>query len=305
MSVIRVRHDKNYVSIKTTTVLADPTISLKAKGLWSYCMTRPNDWEFNASHLATISPDGIRSIYKILKELIKHGYCKREQRHKPKGEGKGKEGFQKVLYTIYESREEEEKEDFVLGPNVHARNVHGRKSTLPSIESNQVLKEIHKEGRRSPSPPSADAELLYVFFWESIKKRNPKHKEPNKGKWLEQLDLLLRVDGRDLEETKQLLTWSETHDWWQSACMSPKALRSQYDRMVAQRNTSEKKELVRKNRAFALTFKERYPEEFKGLSFNDKFAINSRAAKEIPFNLPEETFRNAFAAMFGQELDHG
>lgn len=95
MSVIRVEHQKNFVVIQNNTVLQDPNLSWKAKGIWSYAMTRPDEWEFHVSHLATISGDGKSSIYAGLKELERAGYLRKVQK---RVEGK----FVKVDYVISE-----------------------------------------------------------------------------------------------------------------------------------------------------------------------------------------------------------
>lgn len=79
MSVIRVKKDKNYVSILNNTVLTDPNLSFKAKGLWSYCMSRPDDWEFHVNQLANVSSDGKDAVYCAIKELVDAGYIKKIQ----------------------------------------------------------------------------------------------------------------------------------------------------------------------------------------------------------------------------------
>lgn len=79
MSVIRVNHQENYVVIKNDTVLIDPTLSWKAKGIWAYCMSRPNDWQFHVSHLITVSQDSRDSVRAGLKELETAGYLTRLQ----------------------------------------------------------------------------------------------------------------------------------------------------------------------------------------------------------------------------------
>ena len=73
MSIIRVKHDKNYVCIHKGA-LEDPNLSFKAKGLWAYCMSRPDDWEFHVSHLASVSKEKECAIYSALKELKREGY---------------------------------------------------------------------------------------------------------------------------------------------------------------------------------------------------------------------------------------
>lgn len=69
MSVVKIKHQRDFV-ILHKSVLENPNLSFKAKGVWAYCMSRPEDWQFHVSHLATVSKDGIDSVYSALKELI-------------------------------------------------------------------------------------------------------------------------------------------------------------------------------------------------------------------------------------------
>lgn len=79
MAVIRISHQENYVVINKT-VLEDPHLSFKAKGLWAYCMSRPNHWEFHVRHLATVSQDKRDGVYSAIKELELRGYVRKVQK---------------------------------------------------------------------------------------------------------------------------------------------------------------------------------------------------------------------------------
>lgn len=95
MSVFRVKkHQKNYVVINKVA-LENPNLSFKAKGLWAYCMSRHDDWEFHIAHLKTVSKEGEDAIYSAIKELISEGYAEKQQDN-----SKGK--FGPVDYFIYE-----------------------------------------------------------------------------------------------------------------------------------------------------------------------------------------------------------
>lgn len=169
------------------------------------------------------------------------------------------------------------------------------------IDKKEIYKEPPKSKKAASATPqvSADADALCTFFFEKIRERNPEFKEPKLQKWKQEFDCLLRIDKRDPEKIKELIEWASTHKWWKSACLSPSKLRKDYDLMMAQRNGDTEKETVRKNRHYAMQLKEKHPNEMKGLSFDDKFAINRLTAKEIPFNLPEETFKRTLIEMFG------
>ena len=100
MSIVRTEHNKEnpYVMLNKH-VLEDKNLSWTAKGLWSYLMSRPNDWTVSVAHLSTIYEDkggGEKAIYTLLNELIAKGYCTRKQTTGEKGQ------FGKYDYTITE-----------------------------------------------------------------------------------------------------------------------------------------------------------------------------------------------------------
>lgn len=96
MTLIRTDHNAEnpYVQLHKGA-LTDPELSFKAKGLWAYCFSRPNDWKFRVKHLAKVSKDKEDAIYSALDELIKYGYCIRTQENK-----NGK--FQPLEYVLSE-----------------------------------------------------------------------------------------------------------------------------------------------------------------------------------------------------------
>jgi len=168
-------------------------------------------------------------------------------------------------------------------------------------ENSKEKKEKKEKGVPPPTPHSAGADSLCDFFLSKIKERRPQFIVANRDKWAKEFDLLLHKDKRDVIETKALIIWASEHSWWKTACISPSKLRKDFDAMALQMQSDEQKELVRTNRAFALSFKEKYPQEMKALTFDAKYAINASKAKEVPFNLPVETFRQALIEMFGGE----
>lgn len=95
MCVVRVKKTNNFVVIHKG-VLEDTFLSFKAKGLWAYCMSRPDDWVFKVAHLINVSTDGKDAIYSALDELIERGYAKKIQLNI-----KGK--FSQVDYEVYET----------------------------------------------------------------------------------------------------------------------------------------------------------------------------------------------------------
>lgn len=89
MSIVRTEHNKdNPYVILNKKALEDKNLSWGAKGLWSYLMSRPDNWNISVAHLSKIyigKGGGEKAIYTLLNELIENGYCNRIQGKKEKG----------------------------------------------------------------------------------------------------------------------------------------------------------------------------------------------------------------------------
>ncbi len=101
MSTIRGVKDRRFKFTQTlNTMHDDPNISLKAKGLIGYCMSKPENWEFHVKQMASVLKEGEDSIYSGINECIKHGYAYRYQ-------PRGKDGrVLRVVFTISDSKDE-------------------------------------------------------------------------------------------------------------------------------------------------------------------------------------------------------
>ena len=152
-----------------------------------------------------------------------------------------------------------------------------------------------------PSPPShsADASAIFDAFLTGLKKKTPNFKEPNRTKWLQEIDRLLRIDGRNVDQVLEIIEWALQDEWYSTACLSPSKLRKDFDAMLIKKQSLSTKNRKQTNRTWALECKKNYPKELKAFSFDKDFAFNRDAGKEVPFDLPQETFREAFVSMFG------
>lgn len=80
MSTIRGDHSKQnpYAQIVRKT-LQDHRISWESAGMLSYFLSLPTDWNISVGHLVTLRDAKEHKIYRMLKELMKFGYCSREE----------------------------------------------------------------------------------------------------------------------------------------------------------------------------------------------------------------------------------
>jgi predicted transcriptional regulator len=75
-------------------VLQTNRISLKAKGLLGYLVSKPEGWDFNGDRISREIKEGRDSVYNTLKELERDGLIERE-----------KQADGRVIYHIYSSYE--------------------------------------------------------------------------------------------------------------------------------------------------------------------------------------------------------
>lgn len=78
MAVFRVHKNANY-TVLSNYHFREKGMSLKAKGLLSLMLSLPEDWDYSAAGLVTLSKDGKDSVNAALKELEKFGYLRRTQ----------------------------------------------------------------------------------------------------------------------------------------------------------------------------------------------------------------------------------
>lgn len=252
MSVIRIVHNREnpYVQLNKQA-LWNVNLSLKAIGLWARCLSRPDDWEFHVSEMASSGKEGKDAVLAAINELISEGYALRIANRKS-----DTKRFESVVYIIFEFPiSEEEKsaygEEFKKMFPVQEKPLMEK----PLMENPQLLKkdkelktdkEIKEVGSDNPLP-STDVEASYSFFLNKIKERKPDFKEPNEKEWKKGFDRLLRIDKRSFSEVMDLIEWASSHKWWGSACLSPEKLRKEYDSMILQMKNETKKAPTKSN----------------------------------------------------------
>ena len=62
------------------TIWEDPSVSMKAKGLFGYVRTKPSNWDFSCKRIAVDMRDSTKPIQLAMKELEGRGYLSRRKR---------------------------------------------------------------------------------------------------------------------------------------------------------------------------------------------------------------------------------
>ena len=73
MSVFKIENNKNY-TVMSNYHLRDKNLSYKAKGLLSFMLSLPEDWDYSINGLVSISKEEVKAIRNILQELQRYGY---------------------------------------------------------------------------------------------------------------------------------------------------------------------------------------------------------------------------------------
>jgi len=80
---------KNKYGVIPNELLNNPKISLKAKGLFAYLQSKPDEWRFSKEKIAFQTKDGKDGVKSALQELEKWGYLRRIPSKNKKGKWTG------------------------------------------------------------------------------------------------------------------------------------------------------------------------------------------------------------------------
>lgn len=73
MGILRKIRKDNFTTV-SNDYLQDESLSWKAKGVITFLMSLPDDWNVNISHLTKCSKDGRDAVMSALDEIVDHGY---------------------------------------------------------------------------------------------------------------------------------------------------------------------------------------------------------------------------------------
>ena len=96
--VFRINKTKNY-TVMSNYHLQDRNISFKAKGLLSYMLSLPDNWNYSVNGLSCVSMEGNKAIKSILKELENNNYLVRARKQGLRGKFYYEYNIYEVPYT--------------------------------------------------------------------------------------------------------------------------------------------------------------------------------------------------------------
>lgn len=224
-------HTRNFTII-LNEVLQRNDISARAKGIYAYLMSLPDDWEIHKNELFQHFSEGRDALNHAFKELIEAGYIKAE---KQITQGK----FSGCKYTIFESATVNgfSGAGFPSTGKPCTGNPHLLSTNIPSTnkQSTNTPKESKQEDipkKELPTESITLANLLYDLHKAQVDEKYVV--SPNQLlKWSEEIEKLHRLDNRSWDEIEMVIRWCKNDDFWKSNIMSGGTLRKQFPKLIA------------------------------------------------------------------------
>lgn len=232
--------DQNYIIISNQTA-QDESISWAARGLLTYLLSLPDDWNIYIKDLVKRSPKcGKDKLRTILCELESAGYLvKEKQSHSENGQFDGNQYF---IYPV---------------PNRGGKTGDGSTATVnPPLQSKERTKETlnNISSKKNNDPDKTADKTKYKFtnddmtlvkwMYRKIKDVNKYAPEPNLNAWAQVIRLARERDHRTLEDLSNAFAWANHDDFWQDNIQSPEKLRKHFARLM----TGREKYIERLNR---------------------------------------------------------
>ena len=101
---------------------------------------------------------------------------------------------------------------------------------------------------------------LSEYLFSKILLNNPKAKKPNYQVWAKQIDLMIRIDKREIDDIQSVIDWCQDDSFWKINILSTVKLRQQFDRLYLQMVDSGCKDISQKPKPiFCIKCKESVP----------------------------------------------
>ena len=180
----------------------------------------------------------------------------------------------KVLnYNVYQGFSEEKKHQTEQRTEQQKDNAVNNELHINKNEKNEknINDTSPKSKKRIYDVDSIHYQLAEYLF-EEMKKNNPEARKPDFHKWANDIRLMMEIDNRKEEQVRNMITWSQSNDFWKGNILSAKKLRDKYDQMKVQANQSYKNNNAAAPKNDSVKYDIKQSEFFKvpeGYSFDD------------------------------------
>lgn len=244
MSIIRRDKTNNYTTV-SNECFQNPSISARAKGVYAYLMTLPDDWKVYKTELVKHFKEGRDAINKAFLELEDTGYITKQVTQKEGGLLNGWD------FTVHESAvqlndrltENPFDGEPVTTKYLLLQNTNNTKSGVAGkSEDKNRTKGIKSKSsahakKKNVAPPEALAVARSIA--NSIKAQDRKNKsvldenvEATCQRWALDIEKICSIDGRDYPSITRVMNWVAGDEFWKKNVLSGATLRKQFDKLA-------------------------------------------------------------------------
>ena len=180
----------------------------------------------------------------------------------------------KVLnYNVYQGFSEEKKHQTEQRTEQQKDNAVNNELHINKNEKNEKnIKDTSPKSKKRIYDVDSIHYQLAEYLFEEMKKNNPEARKPDFHKWANDIRLMMEIDNRKEEQVRNMITWSQSNDFWKGNILSAKKLRDKYDQMKVQANQSYKNNNAAAPKNDSVKYDIKQSEIFKvpeGYSFDD------------------------------------
>ena len=220
MSIIRVQKTDCFAQIPNST-LQDGSISLEAKGLLCFMLSKPTDWTFYKSQVMAETGCSRDRFNRMWNELIKAGYLRK---------------YRKELENLLHY-------DFIL----HDTSTDNSRSTCFQSSETQATE---VQATEDPTTTKTDltktdftktdlileAAILLISRMQEIRVDSIGDKFPETTRQANMMAVLVRQHGE--ETVGKVMEWAMNDSWWASHIITPTMLHKHFGKLKLQSNRS-------------------------------------------------------------------
>lgn len=227
-------HIQKKYGIAPNELLNNENISLKAKGLFVFLQSKPENWSFSTERISKQTADGISSTRGALQELEKFKYLKRT----PTKKGSKFDGYE---YTLYEkpsaenqttenqtsenlhtlSKKENSKKEIVRKNSTESKESDEREEISYSPVKNKIeTKAEYTKRKKLPYTPRKKTEKQKTEFKKLQELQKVISYFKDKGQEIHGMDFIKGDPKRNLQVRKQMksvlndINYRFLIDWW-------------------------------------------------------------------------------------------
>jgi DNA-binding transcriptional ArsR family regulator len=303
---------KNKFTVISNKLAQNNNLSLKARGLMCYFLSLPDDWIIYVDQLAKVMKEKKCAISSGLSELKEAGYVhhiklgfKEGWQYFTFGEPISKEEFKLFLRTTRFSNSSENEQ--FGNQQLQKTNLKDKEQIYIKNKENITKENPGATGATAPlasneahdlSPFSKDVIEILELLKKSLRSLKADYRitASQEKNWSLDIDKILKIDKRDPNEVKQIVTWVAGDKFWAPNIKSGSKLRNQYDSLAIKMNEAKALKDNEKYKVFANKVKTQ-GRKFS-LNINNNGVFDSSAGLELTYNMPYEDFCRCIAKAY-------